>query len=189
MPVSEESVLKPKDPSIENWDDWPTYSLKNIKVFDQVTGLPVSLFTAHKSHPVKVIGHLEAIDDDQSHLSNIHSSQIMLLLIDNFTVRDPKYRTKTIELKNITTYAFAEFEDGSHGFWAAGKAGWFEIKDPTVPFQHTFDMMNEAASIFYLLVDKLRRSRKRQLNYTAKYADQYVTKIFKDVGLLHRAFY
>lgn len=79
MPVSEVSVLKPKDPSIEDWDDWPTYSLKNIKVIDQVTGLPVSLFTAHKSHPVKVIGHLEAIDDDQSHLSNIHSSQIILL--------------------------------------------------------------------------------------------------------------
>lgn len=50
-------------------------------------------------------------------------------------------------------------------------------------------MMNEAASIFYLLVDKLRRSRKRQLNYTAKYADQYVTKIFKDVSLLRQAFY
>lgn len=77
MPVSEESVLKPKDPSIENWDDWPTYSLKNIKVLEQLTALPVSLFTAHKSHPVKVIGHLETIDDDQSHLSNICSSRSM----------------------------------------------------------------------------------------------------------------
>lgn len=163
MPVSEESVLEPKDPSIENCDDWPTYSLKNIKVLDQLTGLPVSLLTAHKSHPVKVIGHLEAIDDDKSHL-----------------IRDPKYKTRAIELTDISTYAFAEFEDGSHGFWAAGKAGWFEIKAPAVPFQHTFDMMNEAASMFYLLVDKLRRARKSSLSYTAKYADQYATKIFKD---------
>lgn len=98
------------------------------------------------------------------------------------TVRDPKYKTRAIELTDISTYAFAEFEDGSHGFWAAGKAGWFEIKAPAVPFQHTFDMMNEAASMFYLLVDKLRRARKSSLSYTAKYADQYATKIFKDVS-------
>lgn len=81
MPVSEESVLEPKDPSIENWDDWPTYSLKNIRVFNPLTALPVSLFTAHKSHPVKVIGHLETIDDDKSHLGNILSSQIKLLAL------------------------------------------------------------------------------------------------------------
>lgn len=102
-----------------------------------------------------------------------------------FTVRDPKYKTRTIELTDITTYAFAEFEDGSHGFWAAGKAGWFEIKDPIVPFQRTFDMMNEAASIFYLLVDKMKRARRTSLNSTAKYIDQYAAKIFKDVSLFY----
>ncbi|MCJ1467463.1 hypothetical protein MMC07_006088 [Pseudocyphellaria aurata] len=161
MTVSEESVLEPKDPSIENWDDWPTYSLTNIEVLDQLTALPVSLFSAHKDHPVKVIGHLETIDDDLSHL-----------------IRDSRYKTKTIELTDITTYAFAEFDDGSHGFWAAGKAGWFEIQDPVDAFQHIFDRMNEAASIFYFMVDKLRRARKS--HYTAKFVDQYATKLFKE---------
>lgn len=84
MPVSEESVLEPKDPSIEDWDDWPTYSLKNIKVFDPLSALPVSLFTAHKSHPVTVIGHLETIEDDQSHLSNNSSLKSCYSLIDVF---------------------------------------------------------------------------------------------------------
>ena len=103
-------------------------------------------------------------------------------LTDIPTVRDPKYRTKGIELTDITTYAFAEFEDGSYGFWAAGKAGWFELKDPLTSFQHTFDMMNEAASMFYMLVDKSRRARKSRSNYTARYLDNYANLIFKDVG-------
>lgn len=106
-------------------------------------------------------------------------------LIDICTVRDSRYKTKTIELTDIVTYAFAEFDDGSHGFWAAGKAGWFEIHDPTVAFQHIFDMMNEAASIFYFMVDKLRRARKT--NYTVKFVDQYAIKMFKEVSLRHRA--
>lgn len=97
-------------------------------------------------------------------------------------VRDPKYRTKTIELTNITTYAFAEFKDGSYGFWAAGKAGWFEIKDPLVTFQRTFDLMNEAASMFYMLVDKSKKASKRQSNYTARYIDNYAKYMFKHVG-------
>lgn len=79
MTVSEESVLEPKDPSIENCDDWPIYSLKNIKVHDKLTGLPVSLLTAHKSHPVKVIGHLETVDEDKLHLGIILLSQTLLL--------------------------------------------------------------------------------------------------------------
>lgn len=97
------------------------------------------------------------------------------------TVRDPKYKTKIIELTDITTYAFAEFEDGSHGFWAAGKAGWFELKDPLASFQPTFDMMNEAASMFYMLVDKSKRARKSQSNYTARHLDNYANLIFKEV--------
>lgn len=91
------------------------------------------------------------------------------------------YRTKAIELTNVTTYAFAEFDDGSYGFWAAGKAGWFEIKDPVPAFQRTYDMMNEAASMFYLLADKLRRSRKPQAKLTCKKVDRYAKQVFRDV--------
>lgn len=73
MIVSEVSVLEPKDPSIENWDDWPTYCLKSINITSESSALPVSLLTAHNDCPVKVIGHLDTIDSEQSHLSIMNS--------------------------------------------------------------------------------------------------------------------
>lgn len=96
-------------------------------------------------------------------------------------MRDQKYRTKAIEVTNVTTYAFAEFYDGSYGFWAAGKAGWFELKDPSNAFQRTYNMMNEAASMFYMLADKMRRSRKVHLNQSKKKLERYAKLIFRDV--------
>lgn len=185
MTTPEVDILLPKDSLIENWDDWPTYTLKNIEISSQLTGLPVSLLTAHKDNPVKVIGYLETIDAEQLHLGNLlkSSTPSKSLIVDRILVRDVKYQVKAIELTDITTYAFAEFKDGSYGFWAAGKAGWFEIKNPTTPFQRCFDMMNEAASMFYMLVDKLRRARKSYSNSSAKFIEHYMTLIFKDVGL------
>lgn len=43
--------------------------------------------------------------------------------------------------------------------------------------------------MFYLLVDKLRRARKKPLDFTNRHADQYATIIFKDVSLLHWIFH
>lgn len=79
MTVSEEAVLEFKDPSIKDWDDWPTYTLRKVKVFSQKTGEPGSLLTAHKDHRVRVLGQLDTIDADQSHLSNEGSHPLCLL--------------------------------------------------------------------------------------------------------------
>lgn len=58
------------------------------------------------------------------------SNSYILLNTSNYInlVRDKNYRDKTIELSNVMTYAFAEYDDGTHGFWAAGLAGWFEYR-------------------------------------------------------------
>lgn len=71
MTFSELDVLEPKDPSIENWDDWPTYSLRKTSIISQKTGESISLLKAHKDHAVKITGYLETIDSDQSHLGMI----------------------------------------------------------------------------------------------------------------------
>ena len=60
----EEDVLKPKDPSLRNSDEWPTFNLKKITVASQKTGELCSLLTAHKGHPVTVSGKLEKVDSD-----------------------------------------------------------------------------------------------------------------------------
>ena len=96
-------------------------------------------------------------------------------------VRDKRYRERFIELKNVTTYAFAEYEDGSYGFWAAGNAGWFEIQSSASSFKETYSSMNEAASMFYMLADKLRRAIKKRPKLSAKELDKYTRVLFKEV--------
>ena len=71
MTCSELDILKPKDPSIENWDDWPTYSLRKTSIISQKTGKSTSLLKAHENHAVKISGFLETIDPDQAHLGMI----------------------------------------------------------------------------------------------------------------------
>ena len=97
------------------------------------------------------------------------------------SVKDKRYRERPIELRNVTTYAFAEYEDGSYGFWAAGKAGWFEIQSPATSFKETYSLMNEAASMFYMLADKLRRAIRKRPKLSAKDLDKYTKALFKEV--------
>ena len=64
MAILEEDVLKPKDPSLLNSDEWPTFNLKKINVTSQKTGEICSLLAAHKAHPVLVSGKLDKVDSD-----------------------------------------------------------------------------------------------------------------------------
>jgi hypothetical protein len=73
MALSEVDVLKPKDPSIVNWDDWPTYTLRKTSIISQLTGESVSLLKAHKDHAVKITGYLDTIASDQAHQSKMAS--------------------------------------------------------------------------------------------------------------------
>ena len=99
-----------------------------------------------------------------------------------FPVKDSKYKTKTVELMNVTNYAFAEYDDGSFGFWAAGKSGWFEIKGASGPYTRTLLEMNEAASMFYAIVDKTRRGRKDPSKMSEKDLVKYTASLAKDVS-------
>jgi len=71
-------------------------------------------------------------------------------------------------LDNVTTYAFAQYDDGTCGFWAAGKAGWFEFQSPTTSYKITYSKMSEAATIFYMLADRLRKYQGKKPGHKAK---------------------
>ena len=66
MAVPETKLLWPKDPRITDSDDWPSYALRKAKVLSKTTGELVSLLAAHDGQPVKVLGTLEAVDDEYS---------------------------------------------------------------------------------------------------------------------------
>ena len=89
----------------------------------------------------------------------------------------------TIKLVNVTTYAFAEFEGGGHGFWAAGQAGWFEIEGALPAYKPVYDEMGVAASMLYFLADKIRKSRKK--GFTTDQFNAHIRRLFRDVGHNH----
>ena len=63
-------------------------------------------------------------------------------------------------IEDVSTYSFSQWEDGTFGFWAGGKAGWYEIAEPAKEYQKVFEEMNEAIGMFYFATDKFRKSRK-----------------------------
>ncbi|KAL6721571.1 hypothetical protein ACLMJK_000675 [Lecanora helva] len=162
MSVREDAVLQPLKASIKNPDDWPEFGLNHINITSLKTGRNVSLLSAHKDHPLRVVGRLGLIDDD---------------LID--LVRDKSNQKSLIEIDHVTTYAFAKYADGTYGFWAAGKAGWFELKSATASFKTTYDKMNEAAWIFYMLADRERRAHRKARLLNEKELKKYVKKVFQ----------
>ena len=62
MATPEEEVLEARDPKIKDSDNWPSYTLKKVKVLSRKTGDPVSLFAANIDNPVQVLGTLGPLD-------------------------------------------------------------------------------------------------------------------------------
>ena len=183
MAILENEILEARNPKIKDSDNWPSYTLKRTKVLSQTTGEPVSLFAANTNNPVQVLGTLETVDP--AYRQNSMCLEICARSLANrrTQVKNDKYRSKTIELAGITTYAFAEYDDGTYGFWAAGRAGWFELRDPAPVYKQAFEGMHEAASMFYMLADKLRRALNKNPKLSGKGLERYANAIFKDVRL------
>lgn len=99
-------------------------------------------------------------------------------------MRDKKnYRRKPIVINNVKAYAHAQYNDGTSGFWAAGKAGWFEVKDPVKVYEETFEDMIEATDMFYFLADKYKNSITRLPQASAKALERYAVVQFRSVGI------
>lgn len=63
MVVIEEDLLRPKDASIKNSDNWPTYTLRRAKCFSK-DGNPASLLSAHTNNALRVVGSLDTVDKE-----------------------------------------------------------------------------------------------------------------------------
>ena len=163
MPLDESSVLEPKDPSLKHHDHWPVFVLKDAYVVSQKTDDAISLLAANKDNPAKITGRLDTVEDEYLHL-----------------VKDSDYTSRTILLSNVTVYSFAEYHDGSYGFWAGGQAGWFELEETLPEYDSILVEMNVAASMLYYIADKARRSRKTE--FTHSEYDKHIRRLFKDVG-------
>ena len=79
-------------------------------------------------------------------------------------------------------YAFAEYLDGTYGFWAAGKAGWFEFDSFAPAYRSIYDRMNEASSLFYMLADRMKKAKfKAAASMDGPKLEKYMQSVFRDV--------
>lgn len=143
--IPESDILAPRDPALENSsDDWPEFELKDVRVHipEDVSQL-TSLLDAAVHYPLTLTGHLEPLPKDQAHLQ-----------IQNTTKRAP-----LIEVTDVRTFSYGQFEDGNIGLWAGGKAGWFALK-PARAYRSIWNGMVESVNTFYWIVDAYREQRR-----------------------------
>lgn len=144
--IPESDILKPRDPSVdENTDEWPELTLENV--YAHIPGdrkAITSVLGAAAGFPLTVVGQLDPLDEDDAHL---------------YKKQPPKKRT-TIVLENVTTFSYGQYGDGSTAIWAAGKAGWFEIR-PAKTYQAIYYEMVDAIKTLYFIADAYKTPRKQ----------------------------
>ncbi|KAJ5152318.1 hypothetical protein N7492_010613 [Penicillium capsulatum] len=154
MTAREETVLRPTDPAIADENDWPEFSLTDVKVLRPGKKLYANLLEAHDQNPVQVIGCLE-LKKDQEHLA-----------------LDPDSLSKRIVIDDVVHYAYGQTEDRSVELWVAGKAGWYQIS-PAKNYLPTFNRMVQAVDMYYFLMDKHQHGKKRLNPSFKSLCDQY----------------
>ena len=183
MVLHEGEVLLPLDASIRgDTDQWPEFALNNVKIVSQQTREPVSLLSAHARALAVVEGTLEDVDEENESLGVFSCTMRPGKLLTSIIVLTSAYRNRPITIENVATYSFSVFEDGTFGFWVAGKAGWFEIKSMAKGYRKIFQDMKEATGMFYHLADKYRNCRTTMLKQSAKKLEIHVRIQFQDVG-------
>ncbi|KAF2806571.1 uncharacterized protein BDZ99DRAFT_394147 [Mytilinidion resinicola] len=145
MAVPELDILKPVDPSISNTDDYELFTLSNAQVYNPKTGKPANLLDAYVDSPVTVEGKLDPPPREQQ----------------KYLVRRPYSKGVTIEVKNVTRFAWGQtLKTKEIMIWALGRSGWLEIR-PSRVYRDKYQEMVEAIEILYFTADIYSQPRKR----------------------------
>lgn len=135
--LPESDILKPKDPSIDDDNEWPEFSLTNVSVHSAFA-TSVSLLEASDSSPLTITGRLERLSQEQTQF---------LLHRDSLPA--------TVTITNVTRYAYGQYDDGEVAFWAAGEAGWFKIRAGRL-YKPVYHEMLSAVGALYFAADMYR---------------------------------
>lgn len=66
-----------------------------------------------------------------------------------------------IQVQSVRSFSYGQYDSGEVSFWAAGKAGWLEIK-PVRPYKDIYNDMTEAINILYFAADFFRGRKSKQ---------------------------
>ncbi|TLD29461.1 hypothetical protein E2P81_ATG05755 [Venturia nashicola] len=134
-PISENQILRLRDPAENDENNWATFDLRSVEVVDK-KGKLVNLLHADANHPVTVTGTLQVSKGNAG------------LLLPTAT----RLKNAIVQVKNVTHFAYGAYANGDVDFWAAGLAGWHCIK-PADNYTAIFHDMIEAVHIFYFIAD------------------------------------
>lgn len=143
MTSREDQILKPRDPSVLDENEWEEFSLTDVKVLIPGKSRYANLLATSPENPVRVVGCLNEVEEEQEHL-----------------VLDEDYTSKRIVIENVTHYAYGQHADGEIGVWVAGQAGWYSIL-PAKGYRPVHNDMVEAIDLLYFLVDRHRHQQQR----------------------------
>lgn len=73
MTSREDQVLKPRDPSVEDENEWQEFSLTDVKVLIPGKSRYANLLDASPDNPVRVVGSLNEVEDEQGHLGMMNA--------------------------------------------------------------------------------------------------------------------
>ncbi|KAK5735675.1 hypothetical protein LTR17_008026 [Elasticomyces elasticus] len=143
----ESNILSPLDPSNPtDSNEWPDFELNNVRVhLPNDRAATTSLLVASEHYPVTVVGdvQLHSIPKDLSH-----------------TIKQQNHgRTASIEIAEVRSFAYGQFDDGTIGLWASGRAGWFRLK-PARAYREVYNGMIEGIGMLYFVADAYREERR-----------------------------
>lgn len=145
MSNHESTILKARDPSLTNSDDWPVFVIDNALVFDPLdpTTSPVNLLHAGAYRPLSISGKFDTHADVPTEL----------------LLRPTYHRNQPIEISSVTQFSYGQYEDGTVDIWASGQAGWYTI-NPSRPYKHVYSDMVQAVKLLYFTSDTYQEAKK-----------------------------
>ncbi|KAF1346043.1 hypothetical protein BDV97DRAFT_401409 [Delphinella strobiligena] len=145
MSNHESTIVKPRDPSLTNSDDWPVFVIDNALVFDPLdpTTSPANLLHAGVYRPLSISGKFDTHADVPAEL----------------LLRPTYPRNQPIEIANVTQFSYGQYEDGTVDIWASGQAGWYTI-NPSRPYKHVYEDMVQAVKLLYFTSDTYQAAKK-----------------------------
>lgn len=70
MTSREDQILKPRDPSVEDENEWEEFSLTDVKILVPGKSRYANLLATSPENPVRVIGCLSEVEEEQKDLGN-----------------------------------------------------------------------------------------------------------------------
>ncbi len=155
-------MLKPIPESLlTNQDAWPTYQLEEVTIRATGTDELQSLLAANAVVSLVVSGYLAEVEEDfQDQRECLEDLYLGIWLTPSVVDPDLIRSIGTfIEIQAVHFYSYGVYPNGQISVWAAGRAGWYEIR-PASEYESIFNHMIKSVELLHFLQDVYEQPKK-----------------------------